>query len=152
MKWFRLSLVASLFTTAVIAAEGWMTDYDAALKKAKAENKTVLLDFSGSDWCGWCVRLDKEVFSKDEFKAYAKDNLVTVLIDFPRKKQLDATLKKQNQELAEKFKIRGFPTVVLLNSEGEKIAQTGYRKGGPEAYVKHLKELIAKAAKAETDK
>lgn len=131
----------------VFASEGWMTDYDAALKKAKAEKKTVILDFTGSDWCGWCIRLDKEVFSQKAFKDYAKDNLVTVMLDFPSKKKISDELKKQNAELAKKYKVRGYPTIFLLNSEGKQIAQTGYKRGGAEAYVKHLKALIEKASK-----
>ena len=129
------------------AAEGWMTNYDDALKKAKAENKTVMLDFSGSDWCGWCKRLEKEVFSQKAFKDYAKDNLVTVVLDFPREKKISDAEKKQNMALMKKYKVRGFPTIILLNSDGEKIAQTGYRRGGAEAYVKHLKALISKGSK-----
>ncbi|MDT8391660.1 MAG: hypothetical protein RRC34_14260, partial [Lentisphaeria bacterium] len=92
-------------------------------------------------------QVDKEVFSQQAFKDYAKDNLVTVFLDFPAKKKISDELKKQNAELAKKYKIRGYPTVILLNSEGKKIAQTGYRRGGAEAYVKHLKSLIEKGSK-----
>ena len=77
-----LGLVATAF-----AGDGWLTDFEAAKAKAKAENKPMLLDFTGSDWCGWCVKLDKEVFSKAAFKDYADAELVLVEIDFPRNKE-----------------------------------------------------------------
>jgi thioredoxin-related protein len=142
-KWI---LAACLVATVGLAGEDWLTDYEKALKIAEKEDKTVLLDFSGSDWCGWCIKLDKEVFSKEAFKEYAGENLVTVLVDFPREKKQSDEVKKQNRELQKKFGIRGFPTVILLNSEGEKIAQTGYKRGGAEKYVEHLKKLIEKGS------
>ena len=132
---FALSAVAS-------AGEGWETDFAAASAKAKEEGKYMLLDFSGSDWCGWCVRLDREVFQKDEFKKYAADNLVPVLLDFPRRKKLDAALVTQNRGLAQKYGVRGYPTIIVLGPEGDLVGRTGYRPGGPEAYVTHLKSLV----------
>ncbi|MEM7791812.1 MAG: thioredoxin family protein [Verrucomicrobiota bacterium] len=125
------------------AGSGWMTDFEAAKAKAKAENKPLLLDFTGSDWCGWCIKLDKEVFSQDAFKAYAKDSLVLVELDFPRGKEQSDALKEQNKALAEKYGIRGFPTIVVLSPEGELIEKTGYQRGGPDAYVDHIKEILA---------
>ncbi|MDD2708900.1 MAG: thioredoxin family protein [Verrucomicrobiae bacterium] len=122
----------------------WMTDYDKALAIAKAEKKFLLMDFSGSDWCGWCVRLEEEVFSKGAFKAYAKKNLVLLLVDFPKTKPLPADLRKQNESLAAKHGIEGFPTVVILNSDGEKAGQTGYVKGGPSAFIRELDSIIGK--------
>ena len=77
------------------------------------ENKTLLLDFSGSDWCSWCIKLDEEVFQKDAWKAYAKKHLVQVLIDFPREKsEQSEALQKQNNALAKQYTVRGFPTVL----------------------------------------
>jgi len=125
----------------------WNQDYDKAMAEAKANGKVLLVDFSGSDWCPWCIKLDKEVFRQKAFKSYAKDALVLFLADFPRKKSLPEKTTKQNQQLAEKFGIQGFPTVVLLNAKGETIGQTGYLEGGADVYVKHIKELIAAAGK-----
>lgn len=116
-----------------------MTDYPAALKKASKENKLVLLDFTGSDWCPWCMKLDQELFSKKAFKDYAETNLVLVLVDFPQgKKMLEQSdaLKKQNQELQSKFKIEGYPTMVLLDANGKQLKSSNYMAGGPEAFVK----------------
>ena len=146
MKKWVMVLMAVSMSVGGYASEGWETDFEKASAKAKAEGKYMLIDFSGSDWCGWCIKLDKEVFSKAAFKAYAKDNLVLVLADFPsdKSKQSIAT-QKQNQELASKFGVKGFPTVYVLDSSAKPIAKTGYQAGGPEAYVSHIKELIAEA-------
>ncbi|MDE0839970.1 MAG: thioredoxin family protein, partial [Kiritimatiellae bacterium] len=116
---------------------------DAAKKLAAEKNIPILADFSGSDWCGWCVKLDKEVFQKDAFKTYAKDNVVLFLADFPHKtKQADA-VKKQNKGLAETYKVQGFPTVLLLGADGKLLGRTGYKPGGPDTYIKHVKSLLA---------
>lgn len=126
----------------------WMTDFAAATAKAKQENKPLLVDFTGSDWCGWCIKLDNEVFSKKAFKEYAAENFVLVEIDFPsRKVKQSAELKAQNEALAEKYDIKGFPTILILDADGTVIEQTGYRRGGPQKYVEHLKEILAENAK-----
>ncbi len=125
-------------------AEGnWMTDFEAAQTAAQEKGLPMLIDFTGSDWCGWCIKLDREVFTHAEFVDYANSNLVLVEIDFPRDKEQSDELKAQNEALAEKYGIRGFPTIVLLSSDGELIDKTGYRPGGPGKYVAHLKELLA---------
>ena len=132
---------------ALAGGEGWMTNWEQAKAKAKAENKPILIDFTGSDWCGWCIKLDKEVFAQKAFKEYAAKNLVLMDVDFPRKKEQAADLKKQNKELEKQYPLEGYPTVLLLDAEGKKLSEDiGYREGGPEAYVKHLAELLEKAA------
>jgi thioredoxin-related protein len=134
-----LGLASGLF-----AGEGWMTDFEAAQAKAKAENKPMLLDFTGSDWCGWCIKLDEEVFSQAAFSEYAAAELVLVEIDFPRRTEQSDKLKAQNEALSQQYGVRGFPTILVLSSEGELIEKTGYRRGGAEAYVQHIKEILAK--------
>jgi protein disulfide-isomerase len=147
MKRFLIT-VASLvaFSAASMAAEsGWLTDYEAAKKQAKEQNKPILINFTGTDWCGWCIRIEKEVFSKDEFKAYAKENLVLMEVDFPEKKKQTDEVKAQNKKLDKEFKIEGYPTIFLIDAEGEKLSEDiGYREGGAQAYVDHLEELLAK--------
>ena len=140
LKIFRLLLVASLVYGGIVAsseaAEGWKTDYTAALAQAATENKMVLLDFTGSDWCGWCVKLQKDTFSKPEFKKFAEQSLVLVELDFPRGKAQSDELKRQNEELAEKFGVQGFPTLVLLDPQGKEASRNvGYLQGGPEAFI-----------------
>lgn len=121
----------------------WKTDYDAALKQAATENKYVLVDFSGSDWCGWCIKLEKEVFSQKEFIDYAQANLICVLLDFPRGKELPKAQKDANQALMDRYQVEGFPTVLILNPQGKLVKQTGYQQGGPAKYVEFIKGVIA---------
>ena len=152
----RKLLTPSLFLLALIvfaantnraaAAEGsadWLTDFEAAKEVAASEGKPLLLDFTGSDWCIWCIRLKDEVLTREVFTDYAEGELVLVELDFPRGKKQSEELKAQNAALLEKYGVRGFPTIVLLSPDGDLIGKTGYRKGGPEAYVEHLKELLA---------
>jgi protein disulfide-isomerase len=131
-------------STVAFAAEGWGENYDKALTQAKAEKKMVLLDFTGSDWCGWCIKLNKEVFSKQEFKDYAKANLVLVELDFPNAKPQSAELKAQNQKLQKQYSIEGYPTIIVLNPEGKKVGELGYQPGGPSAFVAKLNSLKGK--------
>ncbi len=145
MKSFVLAAVvlAAVATLKVTAAESaWSTDFPSAQAQAKKESKLVLMNFTGSDWCSWCKKLHKEVFSTKEFGAFAKEKLVLVEVDFPNgKKQTDA-LKKANEALQEKYKAEGFPTIVVLNGEGKVVwRQVGYMPGGPEAWIAKLKSL-----------
>jgi thioredoxin-related protein len=123
------------------AEDGWTTDYNKALEKAKAENKLVLLDFTGSDWCPWCIKLDKEVFDQQKFKDYAAKNLVLVEVDFPQSKPQSAEIKKQNETLQTQFAIEGYPTVVVLNPAGKKVGELGYQPGGPDAFLAELAKV-----------
>ena len=141
------------------AAPGWTEDMKAALAQAQKEGKDILVDFTGSDWCGWCIKLDKEVFSQEPFVTEAPKGFVLVKLDSPRKRKLPDAARKQNSIWKRKLNIQGFPTIYLLDSRGRPYAKTGYRPGGPEKYVAHLKalqkervkrdEMLAKAAKAE---
>jgi len=120
----------------------WITDYQAALKASAELEKPILVNFTGSDWCIWCKRLSSEVFTQKEFIEYAKANLVLLKLDFPRSLPQPPLEKKQNEELAGKFKIGGFPTILVLDKDGTEIARTGYQQGGAASYVAHLKEII----------
>src|SRR6266478_4278624 len=104
MKKIAIGLLASwALLLQAGAEEQWLTDLPKAQAKAKEEKKLVLMDFTGSDWCGFCIKLNKEVFSKPEFTEYAKKNLVLVEVDFPTKKELSAAQKKANAALKEKY-------------------------------------------------
>ncbi|MBN1780730.1 thioredoxin family protein [bacterium] len=132
-----------LFAAGAYAQNGaWTDDFNAAKAGAKSSGKYIFLNFSGSDWCKWCIKLSDEVLSKKAFLDYAEDNLVLVIADFPRSKKQSDALKSQNESLLKKYKVRGFPTVVILDPQGNMVVQTGYREGGPEAYVSHVKEVI----------
>ncbi len=140
----------------VSAGEGWVEDFDAAVALAKKENKDLFVDFTGSDWCGWCIKLNDEVFKHEEFLAAAKKNFVLVSLDFPRKPEAQAKVPnpQRNQELSQKYGIQGFPTILLMTPDGDVFGKTGYRPGGPTPYVEHLNELLTtgKAEVAEATK
>lgn len=120
----------------------WETDLEVAKQRAKDENKTILMDFTGSDWCGWCIKLKDEVFDKPEFQEYAKKHLVMLELDYPRGKKLPSKEKEQNAKLKDEYKIKGYPTIILVSASGKEKARTGYVEGGPAKYVDHLKELL----------
>lgn len=148
MKKWAVLLVATVLSMGAFASEGWETDFEKAKAKAKAENKHILVDFSGSDWCSWCIKLDQEVFSQPAFKDYAKENLVLMLVDFPNDKSGQSKeLRQQNKKLSEEYDVDGFPRVFILNPDGKAIAKTGYQMGGPEAYVAYIKQTIAESKK-----
>ncbi len=139
-----LSLNVLLAAAAIDGAELWVTDFAAAKKTAAAENKDLLVLFTGSDWCSWCKKLEREVFAKQEFQNQAPAEFVLVMLDFPRRRQVPADVKQARNALKQKYKIRGFPTVALMNAEGEVYARTGYQAGGPKKYLDHLADLKAK--------
>lgn len=120
---------------------GWITSYEQGQQEAKANNKLVLLDFTGSDWCGWCVLLDREVFSKPQFKEYASKNLVLVEVDFPKMKPMSEAIRAQNVRLATRYQIQAFPTIVVLNGDGQIVGELGYMQGGPDAFIAVLEKL-----------
>lgn len=132
-------------TTKAEPKKGWSDNYTASLAQAKEEKKMVLLDFTGSDWCGWCIKLDEEIFSKGPFKSFAKKSLVLVELDYPRAKEQTDEVKKQNSELKGKFSISGYPTLILVDAEGKEVTRwVGYKKD-------LLDELKDKAAAPKTE-
>ncbi|MCD8479793.1 MAG: thioredoxin family protein [Candidatus Cloacimonetes bacterium] len=122
----------------------WIENWDLAMAAAKELKRPVLVNFTGSDWCSWCIRLKDEVFSKPDFMEYAKANLVLLTLDFPRRLAQSEELKAQNQLLQRQFGIQGYPTIVLVDSEGKELNRTGYQQGGAAKYVEHLQELLTK--------
>ncbi len=122
-------------------AEGWGDNYQKAIAQAKAEKKLLLLNFTGSDWCPYCIKLDKEVFSQPEFKKYAAQNLVLMDVDFPLTHLQPAALKAQNDMLQNRYGIESFPSVVVLNPAGKKIGEIGYQPGGPKVFLTALEHL-----------
>jgi thioredoxin-related protein len=140
-----ISLAVTTFWRVNAAEPTWLTDVPKAQAQAKAENKLVLLDFTGSDWCGWCIKLDKETFSKPEFADYAQKNLVLVQLDYPNKKPQSDELKKANAALKDKYNIEGYPTLIALKPDGTVVwKQLGYLPGGPEALIAKLGEAKTK--------
>ena len=144
-SWPGMLFVLVMFAVPALAAEGvkgWGNNVEQAMNQAAEENKDVLFDFSGSDWCGWCQVLSEEVFSREEFLREAKRNFVLVQLDFPNdRSQMSRETLTQNAYWNRKFKVGGFPTVVLADAKGLPYAITGYESGGPRRYLKHLTKL-----------
>lgn len=139
---FTFSLLV-LFSLSIFAQE-WKTNFEEAKKEATNNNKNILLVFQGSDWCGPCIKLDKEVWSTLEFQNLSKNHFVMLKADFPRKKanKLSESLTIQNRKLAEKYNKEGFfPLVVVLSKEGNVLGKMGYEKTNPTAYFKKLTDF-----------
>lgn len=147
MKSLLFSIAFTVLVQAARAAEGelvWHTSLPTAQAKAKEGSKLVLLDFTGSDWCGWCKKLNKEIFQTPEFTEYAKKNLELVEVDFPQRKKQTPDLKRANQALQAKYGVQGYPTLIILNSAGKKVGELGYQEGGPKPFIAELEKLRAK--------
>jgi thioredoxin-related protein len=140
MKKIIFTLFVCLIAGQLPAADAqWLTSVPTAMAQAKKEHKLVLLDFTGSDWCGWCKKLDAETFSMPDFASYAQKNLVLVQLDFPAQKPQSAELKAANAALQAKYNIQGFPTLIALKPDGTVVwNQVGYLAGGPSAMIAQL--------------
>jgi len=144
MKKVFLTLLLIVGSYAVEAQElVWHNNMDTAMEISKKSKKPLMLFFTGSDWCGWCIRLQKEVFKTTEFTTWAKDNVVLVELDFPRNtSKLTAEIQSQNSQLQQFFQVQGYPTVWIVYAEikdgktnFQKLGTTGYVAGGPEAWL-----------------
>jgi thioredoxin-related protein len=127
---------------ATSTASTWSTDYKKAQNEARASHKLVLINFTGSDWCGYCIQLDRAILSQPQFKDYANRNLILLEIDFPRRKPQSVEVRKQNQELAERYQVEGFPTLVVLDGEGKTLWRyDGMYTGGVAAFLAELDKV-----------
>jgi len=144
MKRLILTVAAILTLGSFASAAEWLTNYAQALSQAKAQNKMVLMDFTGSDWCSWCIRLDREVFSLRDFKNYAAEKLILLKIDFPQGKALPAAEAAQNEKLRDHFRVEGFPTVIVLKPNGTKVGELNYVEGGPKAFISAVEKITMK--------
>jgi len=140
-----VTVLGMLTMTDLRANEGsWFTDYATAKAAAQEQQKPMLLNFTGSDWCGWCMKLEKEVFSTPAFKNYAREHLILVKIDFPKHKALPDPEKEQNDTLAAKYQVKGYPTLVLISPEEQiLLSQEGY-DGPPQPFIDKLDAAIKK--------
>ncbi len=109
---------------------------------SKAEDKYLFLEFTGSDWCDWCIKFNREVSSSSVFQDYVEKNLIVLVVDFSQELNANDETSQQKEKLARCFNVRGFPTMFIISPEGNIIAKTGYQAGGAEAYVEHIKKLI----------
>ncbi|SRX54397.1 thioredoxin family protein [Aequorivita sp. CIP111184] len=134
-----------LFSFSFVNAQEWQTDFKTAEKLASEENRPIILVFQGSDWCAPCIKLDREIWSSDEFKSYAKEHFVMLQADFPRRKAnaLSDEQQEKNNQLAEKYNTQGyFPFVVVLDKDGHVLGEAGYEKTTPTAYIDKLESFV----------
>jgi len=130
-------------TSGALDAENiWIDDYSVALTMSQETGKPILINFTGSDWCVWCMRLAEEVFNQAAFLRFAEENLILLMIDFPRNIKQPDEVVNNNRVLAQRYNIAGFPTIFIIDKDEEVIATTGYRPGGVEAYIQHLEGMI----------
>lgn len=145
---FKKTLCAAMLLAALApawAAE-WMTDFEAAKAKAAAENKAVLVDFTGSDWCGWCIRLRKQVLDTPAFEAYAKDKFVLLEVDLPQNPKFDPAQLQRNQQLCDQYGVTGFPTVLVLTPKGDVVGGFSGAVANTTAAAKPLDAALSVAA------
>lgn len=142
---FATCTLAALVAPAMGMA--WSTDLDAAKQQAAAAGKCVLLHFTGSDWCGHCVRQHADVFSKPEFEQYVQKKLVPVEVDMPRSKPQSVELQRKNEQLCDEFSISGFPTILVLTPTGTVTGGYVGNAGTPANAIKQLDAALANAAK-----
>jgi thioredoxin-related protein len=140
-----LTLAAALIMSISLHAadealgSGWTEKYDEAVAESKKTGLPILADFTGSDWCSWCIKLHQEVFDTQEFKDWAAKNVVLLELDFPQRKAQDAALKAKNKELSEKYVVQAFPTILILDAEGKKLGKVGYKPGGgPKIWIEEF--------------
>jgi len=144
MKTLGIALIATFawIQTSLANDDAWLTDLTKAKALARKENKIVLMDFTGSDWCPPCKALHRNVLTAKEFTDFAKENLVLVLVDFPTGKPLPADQQKANNALKDTYSVRAFPTLIALDSSGKKIwSEEGYAGTSAKDFVAKLKKL-----------
>ena len=124
------------------SSTGWHESFEDALAEAASTGKPVLADFTGSDWCVYCTRLKSEVFDQDQFIEWANNNVVLLELDYPRRIRQSAEIRNQNAELAKRYQIESYPTVLLLAPNGEVLGRTGYVKGGPQAWIPVVDSML----------
>ncbi|MFY7740779.1 MAG: thioredoxin family protein [Flavobacterium sp.] len=147
-----LLLVVSSMTIQAQEKLTWHTNIDEAIAVSKIENKPLFLFFTGSDWCGWCIRLQNEVFKTPEFIAWAKEKVVLVELDFPRRTPQSDALKIQNSQLQQFFQVRGYPNVRIVKAGApidgktsfEQLGETGYLAGGPTVWLDGANKMVDK--------
>ena len=139
-------------TTYKASIPGWMVNIQEANVESSKTGKPIMANFTGSDWCGWCKKLRREVFDTPEFKAWAEKNVILLELDYPRSFQLPDDLKQQNAQLAQAFGVRGYPTIWLFtlsnNDQGQftinQLGSIGYVAGGPKAWIAQADKFLKK--------
>jgi len=120
----------------------WLIQHEQAVEQSRKTGRPILAYFTGSDWCEWCAKLDRQVFETPVFARWAAEHVVLLKLDFPEKKKQSKQIRKQNAELKDRYHIKGFPTVLLLDAGGKVLAKTGFRPGGAEKWTDHASHLL----------
>ena len=143
MSWTCLfTFICCCFFVEVKGELAWQTNYQSALSQAKSSGKPIVLFFTGSDWCGWCRKLEEEALNTPEFNQLAGDKFIFVLLDFPMNKPTDPKIVEQNKQLQQRYNIKGYPTLIILDKDGQQIGSTGYRAGGAKSFAEHLLKIV----------
>ena len=155
MKLSRLLiiLVALTFSYSALAQEAtWYTDVNKAIELSEKQKKPIMLFFTGSDWCGWCIKLQNEVFKQEAFVKWANQNVILVELDYPRRKSLDPQMQQQNAQMQQLFQVRGYPTVFFVNPEQkdgkvnlQQLGKAGYMAGGAETWINTVNAFVKKS-------
>jgi len=142
-------LLTTLMTPLASAGDDWAVDFKKALDASKRSGKPLLVDFTGSDWCTWCRLLDERVFAKDDFKAWAKDKVILVKLDFPSNNNQPAAMKKLNRALADRYKIKSYPSVLILDEHGKVHGKSGF-KATPKTFIASVEKAVEAATRQPT--
>lgn len=121
----------------------WHDSFEAAKAASAKSGKPILADFTGSDWCHWCIKLKEDVFEKEDFKVWASQNVTLLELDFPKDVTQSPEIKKQNAELAKKYNVRGYPTVLFLTDQGEVLGKLGHAKD-PKTWIESAQKFLSK--------
>jgi thiol-disulfide isomerase/thioredoxin len=146
--WAWWSATAAPSDQGGVIRSDWFEDHDLARAKARETGRPILVNFTGSDWCGYCIRMREEIFDTGIFAAWAKDHVVLLECDFPRSRQLPRVIVTQNEQLADRFAIAGFPTIVLLDGDGRELTRSGYRRGGAAAWITAFEQEIRRGSES----
>jgi protein disulfide-isomerase len=152
MKKIALILFVAVWSLSAQSQElTWHTDVKKATDLSIKNKKPLMLFFTGSDWCGWCKKLKKEVFDTPEFSQWARENVILVELDFPRRTAVTPEIAQQNNELQQMFAVRGYPTVWMVNPSKkdnqisfDRLGSTGYVAGGPSSWLSTANQILRK--------
>jgi protein disulfide-isomerase len=133
----------SLATPESVSLTIWGEDFEAAIEESKSTGKPILADFTGSDWCHWCVKLKQDVFETEVFRQWADENVILLELDYPKRNRQSQEIKQQNAALAERYNVQGYPTVLILNGSGEVLGKLGYLED-PGEWISQAQQYLAR--------
>lgn len=137
---------AQVIETSEISS-GWVQTLEQAVAESESSGKPIMFVFSGSDWCSYCQRLEQEVLQTPEFESWASQNVIKVMVDFPRYHHLSADVARQNEDLRNHFaaQLRGYPTVLLVQADGSVLGRSGFVAGGPIPWIMKTEPILRRS-------